>query len=589
MRDRTQASPLKWYTNIKYQLQNLSLGGVSLANGTYVDPVPVNQIPPFQFPRNKTGNEIIWFRIHNCETGVVDDITAEIKESGLSLRQYTNYDMIVYPASVKFVGINVGAGTYYATMSDGVTTWYSETFTMDLKIEHKVEIEYCNKSSIFYPNGGSPTGEMDYSSGYRNRIYLDTQIGQPRYPNSNEVVERQARRYPKQRVSYKEYTMLAQVPEHVIDTLRLVWLHDEITIRENGRTYEVVDFDIPNDPEWKGPLAQIEIVFITDVYVTKVASGSEDSCTITPGSCIATQRTVKDLLVKGSDQYNDHEYTDSNGATQDLEDGDYILSNNALSGGVTTIEQFDGSSYVAVVSFIGSVVYNESNGAYYFYPSISEGYILPQITDYTAGTLTGKSLPGVINEIWSRSTTGEDIFVAAYPTPDIESGVAISPPSNSQFLFLRVGSVLCGSFYDSVLFSIEAPSVGCDIVIKGTFESPFEAAAAGLVADDYYILSADNVFGWPWGLVMQFAPTTTYASDSAATSGGVSDDDCYSMANLNLYDMSENAVKVLNPSTTYTGNADAGSNGVDFDGQYALSNGNDYSVPFEGFLMIRKF
>lgn len=579
MTQRTQASPLKWYTDQRYLHKN------GLTNHEpYIDPVPQNQIPPFKFPREATGNSIIYFRLTNCATGVQTDITAEINQAGLTVQGFTNYDLIVYPATVKILGVAIPLGTYTAEMSDGITVWYSEEFTMVDDIGKFIEIEYCNRSAILYSGG-----RFDYQGGYRNRVFLNSRIGKPNYPTKAEAEERQARELYSEQISWKEYQFQVLVPEHVIDTLRSIWLHDEKTIRFEGIEYNAEKFEM-SDPIWQeSGLAIVDFTFITDTYIVKVASDTseENHCVITPGSCVDVDQTAKDLLVVGSPAYLDFEYTDKDGATQSLQTGDYILAANV--GGDTNLEQFNGTGYTSVLSLANNVVYEEAADIYYVNKGIGTGYVKPVIFEFTGGVATGYTLPNSINEIWYIRSDFNEFYYGTYSQAEIEAGVALTLPTDAIFLFLKVGTPLCGNFYRSASKKIIGVTTGCDIEIQGYYAGPSEAAADGVTADQYYGLAQVNVFGWPYGLVMQMAPTTTYDNDTDAGAGGVADDDCYAVSAGNDYDMTQFAVKVKNPGTTYLSNDDAGTNGIAFDEQYALGLGNEYSVPFEGFLIIRKF
>lgn len=581
MTQRTQNSPLKWYTNSKYQRDNLPY-----TQTVYVDPVPLNQIPPFKFPREKTGNQAIYFRLHNCSTGVVIDITAEIKEAGLGLQEYAEYDLLYYPARTRFIGVALAYGTYYCTMSDGPNIWTSEKFTMVDGIDRLMKIEWCNREDIEYKNG-----RLNYSGGYRNTIYLNSALGKPIYPTKKEAEARQGRNFYTEKIYWKEYQFSVVIPEHVMDTMRTIDAHDIVTLTDNGQEYEVEEL-IFTDPSWNkvGDLAEVDFKIITDTFITKTASGLTDNCSIVPGTCIDKNQTAVALLVKNSDLYLDHQYIDKNGATQNLVSGNYVLiSNLGTSGTPITLEQFNGSGYTGVISLPGNVVYNSATNHYYENEGILVGYKLPYIVSYTTGVLTAMSLDGTINEVWARFADLSEIFLGAFSSTVLEAGQAITVPSGATALFLKVGSVLCGNFYQSALFSVAAEVVGCNIIIKGEFTGPVQAAENGLVSGDYYILSNDNVYGWQYGQVMRLDPATTYNSDAAATTGGVADDDCYSVGASNLYDMSAHAVKVLNPSTTYDSNADAAANGVAIGEQYATSLTHISGTPFEGFLIIRKF
>lgn len=135
---------------------------------------------------------------------------------------------------------------------------------------------------------------------------------------------------------------------------------------------------------------------------------------------------------------------------------------------------------------------------------------------------------------------------------------------------------------------IDIPAVSedvfsCDISLDGTYASIADAEAAGIVADEYYAMGANND-GIPEGLVFRYNPTVSYVYDSQALD--VAADKCYPISNTNYWGLPKWMVRRKNATTTYDNHADAATGGVLLNGIYALSDNNDWGLP-KGFLMVR--
>lgn len=135
---------------------------------------------------------------------------------------------------------------------------------------------------------------------------------------------------------------------------------------------------------------------------------------------------------------------------------------------------------------------------------------------------------------------------------------------------------------------IDIPAVSedvfsCDITLAGSYASIEAAETAGIVADEYYAMAANND-GIPEGLVFRYNPTVSYNYYSVAVD--VADDKCYPISTTNWWGLPKWMVRRKNATTTYDNHAAAATGGVALNEIYALSDNNDWGLP-EGFLMVR--
>ena len=97
---------------------------------------------PFQIIReHRAGTTIASFKIFKADGEEVADYTTQINNQ-IAIKSFASlgYDVIVYTGNLPFVPAFFN-GQYYAVMSDGTETWYSEIFTVVNDIEPYLKIK----------------------------------------------------------------------------------------------------------------------------------------------------------------------------------------------------------------------------------------------------------------------------------------------------------------------------------------------------------------------------------------------------------------------------------------------------------------
>ena len=256
-------SPLPWYDDINYQnhRKDYAYGNV------YQLITTEKKLLPFQFQRKTRDNEISDVVIKSLDGSKTINVTEEIKEAGLEIKRYESdgYDLIIYPGTLP-MAINIFEGMYYAEMTDGIDTWYSEVFTVMKNIDNYMCIEWWDEEPFYYS-----VGHIFYNGNtFKNRIYIPTQVGKPDYDFTEEGEKRDGYFFPEKQVSEKVYKFSFLAPEYLCDSIRIISMSDHIRIRSKGITYDVDN--ILFTPKWQeqGDLAAVDCEFKTDTVIKKI-------------------------------------------------------------------------------------------------------------------------------------------------------------------------------------------------------------------------------------------------------------------------------------------------------------------------------
>lgn len=263
MTQNNNLTPLAWYTDKKYQNHRKSF-----AYGKVFDLItPTRKLLPFQIVRKERVQQISSVKLWNKDDTLFMDITVQIKETGLIVKNYNSLDVdvIIYPGLLP-MAIEMPEGQYYCSITDGVETWYSEVFTSVVNVEGYVLLEWRCKHDLYY-SGGLVSYE---SPKYKNMVYLKTEIGKPRYDFVEEGEDRDGYFFPEKQVSEKTFKFTVLAPEYLADAMRLVRLNDYIRVHSDGRTYEIDTFLMSEKWQTQGDIASLEIEFQTDTVVKKL-------------------------------------------------------------------------------------------------------------------------------------------------------------------------------------------------------------------------------------------------------------------------------------------------------------------------------
>lgn len=303
--------PLPWYKSVKYQdfRKSYAYGNV------FQLIAPDRALLPFQIRRAHRPEATFIVRILYDDGTQYRNVSADVA-ADLHVVSGEDFDVIQYcnDGGTGFFQ-RLAPGRYYAELSDGVETWFSEVFNVVDDLSRYIRLEYWSSDNQEY-NGG----EIDYSNGYRNVLYICSELGKPDYEFEEESEARDGYPYIEKQVGKKIFRFECKAPEYLVDALRIVWLSDYVRMTANGQLYEVMHF-LP-DPNWQedGHYAMVECEVEADTILKKIGVGLTDPVGLPVAFRIKAVDAVTGALIPGitvaasfEDSMLMEQYTDASG------------------------------------------------------------------------------------------------------------------------------------------------------------------------------------------------------------------------------------------------------------------------------------
>lgn len=230
---------------------------------------PAGYLLPFQIMRTHREDAITSFLVYDKNGSLIGDYTTELQNAGISIVEFENlgYDVIIFTGTNR-VFTSFNDGQYYAALSDGVDTWYSEIFTVVNDISGYLKLEWWDVENFVMPSG---TIVYAYDeSVFHNILYLCTDIARPDYTYEEESVERDGYTFAIKQISKKVYHFSFLASEYLLDAMRFIRMADNVKITKEGKTYDVISFLIT--PEWQpnGNIAGVTAEFEADTIAKKL-------------------------------------------------------------------------------------------------------------------------------------------------------------------------------------------------------------------------------------------------------------------------------------------------------------------------------
>lgn len=266
MTPNNNLSVLPWYTDIKYQnhRKTYAFGNI------YPLYTPARTLLPFQIIRDTRADTITAVKLYDKKGQLILNITSQLIESGLQIKRFETYgyDVIVNPGILP-MALNMPEGVYYASISDGVQTWYSDLFTVVNDMSKYLKIEWYDIEDLQFDNGA-----IVYKSPiFKNVVYLAAELGKPEYPFKEDGEERDGYFFPEKQISEKTYKFVFLAPEYLCDAMRIIRMSDYVNVYFDGITYNCDTFLIT--PKWQtqGDIASVEAEFECATVVKKIGRG----------------------------------------------------------------------------------------------------------------------------------------------------------------------------------------------------------------------------------------------------------------------------------------------------------------------------
>lgn len=266
MTPNNNLSVLPWYSDIKYQNHRKTYAYGNI----YPLFTPARTLLPFQIMRSTRANAITGVKLYTKTGTLFLDITTQIIETGLQVKAFPalGIDIIINPGVLP-MAINMPEGIYYATITDGVETWFSEMFTVVNDVSNYLKIEWYDVEDLTFDEGAI----VYQSTAFKNVVYLCTEIGKPEYVFEEDGEKRDGYFFPEKQVSEKTYKFTFLAPEYLCDAMRIIRMSDIVKITSDGRTYDCDTFLIT--PKWQtqGDIASVETEFECATVIKKIGKG----------------------------------------------------------------------------------------------------------------------------------------------------------------------------------------------------------------------------------------------------------------------------------------------------------------------------
>lgn len=232
---------------------------------------PATFMLPFQIIReHRTGSTITIFQLFDKSGHYIGNFTQQITAAGLSIKKFESlgYDVIVFQGNFPIFDL-LQNGQYYALLSDGTETWYSEIFTVVNDIQPYLKITWWDIDDFTMD-----AGTIVYTNpAFKNVLYLQSDLAKPEYPFEEEGETRDGYFFPTKQISEKRYRFNFLASEYLLDVMRFIRMADFAEIEYHGQRYSLDTFLIT--PEWEdnGDVAAVEAVFDTATVAKKIGLG----------------------------------------------------------------------------------------------------------------------------------------------------------------------------------------------------------------------------------------------------------------------------------------------------------------------------
>lgn len=231
---------------------------------------PAGFILPFQLMVPAAANTAVSVvLLVNANTNAtIGNITQNLQNTGLSVKTFADYDVIVYPGMLAAFNA-MENGRYYLQMVVNGITYYSDIFTVVNDISPYLKISWWDLDDFVMD-----AGTIVYKNPeFRNVLYLQSDIAKPEYVFEEEGETRDGYFFPAKQISEKRYRFAFLASEYLLDVMRFIRMADYAEIEYHGQRYTLDTFLIT--PEWEsnGDVAAVEATFDTATVAKKIGVG----------------------------------------------------------------------------------------------------------------------------------------------------------------------------------------------------------------------------------------------------------------------------------------------------------------------------
>lgn len=253
-------SPLPWYSSLDEQNHRKPYAYGSV----YPLFTPVNFMLPWQAEISKIESVLVYHEDGTLWRDVTDQAMMNIRYA----------EGVTYFIPRFALSYDQQEGRYYAVISDGSNvTLYSEVYTVVGDLSGLLKVEWWDDETLMFDSG-----RVIYEYGYRNHLFIASQLGKPQYGFEEEGERRDGYFFPTKMLSEKTYRFQFIAPEYMCDAMRLARLSDHVRVTDQyGQVYDCDTFLIT--PKWgqNGDVATVTAEFDTNTVVKKTGRTAKSS------------------------------------------------------------------------------------------------------------------------------------------------------------------------------------------------------------------------------------------------------------------------------------------------------------------------
>lgn len=226
-----------------------------------------------------TGTNLLsanWENINNWipSSNNFNNTIASVKAADMSIVSFNTYNLFINKG-ITSLNVNIRGQGYLRFVfqlngSASIISYFSEMFTFSNLTSDCIKIEYWNDDNFY---AGDKIILYDNDT-YKNKLYIQSNINKPTYEFTENGTEKDGYLNIESIISKKSYNFAFPAPEFICDAIRLIGMHDHISINYNGEEYQVYRF-IP-DPKWENSayLANININFECNTVFRKISKAT---------------------------------------------------------------------------------------------------------------------------------------------------------------------------------------------------------------------------------------------------------------------------------------------------------------------------
>ena len=224
--------------------------------------VPVGYFPPFQLVVSSGS-------VSSIEIYYADGTYHSYSPTSIMGSKTVNGQTVLYHLG-NSSGQYSGEGQYYLKVTVGTTAYYSDVFTAVADISAYLKVEWWDTED-FVMDGAAIAYDLGSGSYFKNRVYLNTQLGKPEYEYEEEGEKRDGLFFPEKMISEKTYKFNFLANEPLCDVMRLARMSDYVKVTDKyANVYNCDTFLITPKWEVQGNVASVEAEFQTNIVAKRI-------------------------------------------------------------------------------------------------------------------------------------------------------------------------------------------------------------------------------------------------------------------------------------------------------------------------------